>query len=116
MLALGRALIGRPQLLLVDELSLGLAPLIVKQIYQQLRVVGDTLGTAMLVVEQNAHLALQFAGSAYLITRGQIVFSGTAAEVAASPAMAETYLGGKRAQDTLTAPADAGDAAKELLS
>ena len=64
MLALGRALIGRPQLLLVDELSLGLAPLIVKQIYQQLRVVGDTLGTAMLVVEQNAHLALQFAGSA----------------------------------------------------
>ena len=116
MLALGRALIGRPQLLLVDELSLGLAPLIVKQIYQQLRVVGDTLGTAMLVVEQNAHLALQFAGSAYLINRGQIVFSGTAAEVAASPAMAETYLGGKRAQDTPTALADAGDAAKEMLS
>ena len=116
MLALGRALIGRPQLLLVDELSLGLAPLIVKQIYQQLRVVGDTLGTAMLVVEQNAHLALQFAGSAYLINRGQITFSGTAAEVAASPAMAETYLGGKRAQDTPTAPADAGDAAKEMLS
>jgi branched-chain amino acid transport system ATP-binding protein len=60
-------------------------------------VVGETLGTAMLVVEQNAHLALQFAGSAYLINRGQIVFSGSADEVAASPAMAESYLGGKRA-------------------
>jgi branched-chain amino acid transport system ATP-binding protein len=116
MLALGRALIGRPQLLLVDELSLGLAPLIVKQIYQQLRVVGDTLGTAMLVVEQNAHLALQFASSAYLINRGQIVFSGTAAEVAASPAMAESYLGGKRTQVTPAAPADAHDTAKETLS
>jgi branched-chain amino acid transport system ATP-binding protein len=116
MLALGRALIGRPQLLLVDELSLGLAPLIVKQIYQQLRVVGDTLGTAMLVVEQNAHLALQFASSAYLINRGQIVFSGTAAEVAASPAMAESYLGGKRTQVTPAAPADAHDTAKEMLS
>ena len=72
MLALGRAMIGRPQLLLVDELSLGLAPLIVKEIYRQLRVIGETLGTAMLVVEQNAHLALEFSESAYILSGGQI--------------------------------------------
>ena len=87
MLALGRALIGRPQMLLIDELSLGLAPLIVKDIYQQLRVVGQTLGTAMLVVEQNARLALEFAASAYILNSGRVVLSGTAAEVSANDAM-----------------------------
>ena len=94
MLALGRAMIGRPQLLLVDELSLGLAPLIVKDIYKQLRVIGETLGTAMLVVEQNARLALDFAESAFIISGGRIAFSGTAAEIAASPVIQESYLGG----------------------
>ena len=97
MLALGRALIGKPKLLLVDELSLGLAPLIVKSIYQQLRVVGDTLGTSMLVVEQNARLALEFASTAYVLSRGRIAVSGTAANVAASDAMKESYLGAARA-------------------
>ncbi len=96
MLALGRALVGGPKLLLVDELSLGLAPLIVKTIYQQLRVVGDTLGTSMLIVEQNARLALEFAASAYVLDRGRIVLSGPSAEVAASEAMKESYLGAKR--------------------
>jgi branched-chain amino acid transport system ATP-binding protein len=93
MLALGRAMIGKPKLLLVDELSLGLAPLIVKDIYHQLKVIGDTLGTAMLVVEQNARLALDFAQSAYVLAGGQITFSGTAEEVARSPAMQASYLG-----------------------
>ena len=96
MLALGRALVSKPRLLLVDELSLGLAPLIVQAIYRQLRVVGETLGTSMLIVEQNAKLALQFASSAYIIDRGRIVLSGTAAEVAASDVMHESYLGAKR--------------------
>ena len=96
MLALGRALVSGPRLLLVDELSLGLAPLIVQTIYRQLRVVGDTLGTAMLVVEQNARLALEFAATAFVLDRGRIVLSGTAAEVAASAAMQESYLGAKR--------------------
>ena len=96
MLALGRALIGNPRLLLVDELSLGLAPLIVKAIYEQLRVVGDTLGTSMLIVEQNAKLALEFASSAYILNSGRIVLSGTAAEVAASESMKESYLGVRR--------------------
>ena len=103
MVALGRALIGRPKLLLMDELSLGLAPLIVQAIYQQLRVVGQTLGTSMLVVEQNARLALEFAGSAYILSRGRIAFSGTAAEVAASDAMRESYLGAKRTSPAMEA-------------
>ncbi len=96
MLALGRALVASPKLLLVDELSLGLAPLIVKAIYEQLRVVGDTLGTSMLIVEQNARLALEFAQSAYVLDRGRIVLSGASADVAASETMKESYLGAKR--------------------
>ena len=95
MLALGRALVGSPKLLLVDELSLGLAPLIVKSIYEQLRLVGDTLGTSMLIVEQNAKLALQFASSAYILNGGRIAFSGTAEEVAQSGAVKASYLGAK---------------------
>lgn len=95
MLALGRALVASPRLLLVDELSLGLAPLIVQAIYKQLRVVGETLGTAMLVVEQNARLALEFASTAYVLDRGKIVLSGPSAEVAASDTMKESYLGAK---------------------
>ena len=97
MLALGRALVSGPKLLLVDELSLGLAPLIVQSIYRQLRVVAETLGTSMLIVEQNARLALEFAATAYVLDRGRIVLSGPAAEVAASDTMHESYLGAKRA-------------------
>ena len=93
MLALGRALIGRPRLLLVDELSLGLAPMIVDTIYERLMSVGETLGTAMLIVEQNAHLALEFAQTAYVLERGRIVVSGPASVVAASSAVADSYLG-----------------------
>ena len=93
MLALGRAMIAKPKLLLVDELSLGLAPLIVVEIYKQLRVIGETLGTAMLLVEQNAHLALSFAQSAYLLHQGRLVLSGSAHEVASSPVMKSSYLG-----------------------
>ena len=96
MLALGRALVAGPRLLLVDELSLGLAPLIVKAIYQQLLVVGETLGTSMLIVEQNARLALEFATTAYILDRGRIVLSGPSAVVAASETMKESYLGTRR--------------------
>ncbi len=103
MLALGRALVAGPRLLLVDELSLGLAPLIVQAIYKQLRVVGDTLGTSMLIVEQNARLALEFAATAYILDRGRVVLSGPSAEVAASEAMQESYLGAKREAATAAA-------------
>ena len=96
MLALGRALVAGPRLLLVDELSLGLAPLIVEAIYKQLIVVGETLGTSMLIVEQNASIALEFAATAYILERGRIVLSGAAEAVAASDAIKESYLGAKR--------------------
>jgi len=93
MLALGRALIGQPRLLLVDELSLGLAPLIVRAIYQQLRSAAERLGTAILVVEQNARLALEFASYAYVLDRGRVALSGPASEVADSKEMRDSYLG-----------------------
>jgi branched-chain amino acid transport system ATP-binding protein len=96
MLALGRALVAGPRLLLVDELSLGLAPLIVEAIYKQLIVVGETLGASMLIVEQNASIALEFAATAYILERGRIVLSGPAEAVAASNAIKESYLGAKR--------------------
>jgi len=96
MLALGRALMAGPKMLLVDELSLGLAPLIVESIYEQLKVVAETLGTSLLVVEQNAWLACEFAGTAYVIERGRIALSGPAAEVASSEIVKESYLGARR--------------------
>lgn len=100
MLALGRALIARPKLLLVDELSLGLAPLLVKSIYEELGKVAERLGTSMLVVEQNAKLALAFADYAYVLDRGRIAVSGPSADVAASPVMHESYLGADGAPAT----------------
>lgn len=96
MLALGRALITQPRLLLVDELSLGLAPLIVSAIYKQLDLVGKTLGASILVVEQNARLALNFAATAYVLERGRVTLSGPANEVAQSAVVQESYLGARR--------------------
>lgn len=104
MLALGRALVGGPKLLLVDELSLGLAPLIVEAIYKQLKVVGQTLGTSMLIVEQNARLALEFAATAYVLDRGRIVLSGPASEVSKSALVKESYLGSAPKTAHATAP------------
>lgn len=98
MLALGRALVTQPRLLLVDELSLGLAPLIVSAIYRQLDQVGRTLGASILVVEQNARLALDFATTAYVLERGRITLSGPADEVAQSAVVQESYLGARRAE------------------
>ena len=71
----------------------GLAPLVVETIYERLIGVGATLGTAMLIVEQNAHLALDYAHTAFVLERGRVVVSGPAAVVAASSAIAESYLG-----------------------
>jgi branched-chain amino acid transport system ATP-binding protein len=93
MLALGRALASKPKILLIDELSLGLAPLIVRAIYAQLVKVRDSLGTSMLIVEQNARLALDIADHAYVLERGQIMLSGSAAELKASDRVRELYLG-----------------------
>jgi branched-chain amino acid transport system ATP-binding protein len=98
MVAMGRALIANPRLLLVDELSLGLAPLVVHSIYRQLQQVSETLGTSILVVEQNATLALEFAQTAYVLERGKVILTGPASDVAASDTVREAYLGRDDAQ------------------
>ena len=92
MLAIGRALMAKPRLLLLDEPSLGIAPLLVKSIYEAIDSINRE-GVTILVVEQNARLALDFAESAYVLAGGRIAFWGTAKEVANSPAMQESYLG-----------------------
>ncbi|MYZ46913.1 ABC transporter ATP-binding protein [Rhizobiales bacterium L72] len=95
MLALGRALAASPRVLLIDELSLGLAPLIVGAIYQQLKKIREHFGTALLIVEQNARLALGICDYAYVLERGEIVLAGPAELVAASERMHESYLGAR---------------------
>lgn len=92
MLALGRALMARPRLLLLDEPSLGLAPLIVREIF---RIITDLKksGVSMLLVEQNARAALQVADYAYVLETGEIAMEGSAAELADDPRVIESYLG-----------------------
>ncbi len=93
MLALGRALASSPRLILVDELSLGLAPLIVRDIYAQFKTIRSEFGTSMLIVEQNARLALDVSERAYVLERGEVVLSGLSADVATSARIHESYLG-----------------------
>ncbi|MDZ4729662.1 MAG: ABC transporter ATP-binding protein [Xanthomonadales bacterium] len=92
MLCIGRALIGRPRLLVLDEPSLGLAPRIVGQIFALIAEIRSR-GTAVLVVEQNARLALGLADRAYVLDQGQVVLSGPASELAADPRVVAAYLG-----------------------
>ena len=93
-LALARALLGRPQLLLVDELSMGLAPKVVDHLLDAVRRVADTTGTGVLLVEQHVPLALSVADRAYVLRRGQVVLSASAAELAARPDLVQaSYLG-----------------------
>jgi branched-chain amino acid transport system ATP-binding protein len=93
MLAIGRALMARPKLLMLDEPSTGLAPLVVAQIFDLLADL-KRAGTALLVVEQNAYLTLQHADRAYVLEGGAIALAGTAAELAADPRVRAIYLGG----------------------
>jgi branched-chain amino acid transport system ATP-binding protein len=92
MLAVGRALMSRPKLLLLDEPSLGLAPQIVERIFRVLREISQA-GVALLLVEQNAHKALQLAARAYVLETGEVVMRGTGAELLASPEVRKAYLG-----------------------
>jgi len=94
MLAIGRALMGRPQLLLLDEPSLGLAPLIVKQIFGIIRELNERDGMTVLLVEQNAHHALRLAHRAYVLQTGKIVLAGTGRELLADREVRAAYLGG----------------------
>jgi branched-chain amino acid transport system ATP-binding protein len=93
MLAIGRALMSRPRLLLLDEPSLGLAPAIVQQLGAIIRGL-NAEGTTILLVEQNARMALRLAHRAYVMATGRIARAGTGAELLNDPSVHETYLGG----------------------
>jgi branched-chain amino acid transport system ATP-binding protein len=93
MLAVARALMSRPRLLLLDEPSLGLAPLVVREIFRIVRTVNQQEGVSVLLVEQNAAMALDLADHAYLLETGRVVMSGPAAELKKNDAIRRSYLG-----------------------
>ncbi|MBR4696028.1 MAG: ABC transporter ATP-binding protein [Selenomonadaceae bacterium] len=93
MLAMGRALMSRPKLLLLDEPSMGLAPLLIREIFSIIEDINKT-GTTILLVEQNANMALSIADRAYVLETGRITLSGDAAKLAASEDVRKAYLGG----------------------
>jgi branched-chain amino acid transport system ATP-binding protein len=93
MLAISRALMLRPKLLLLDEPSFGLAPLIVQEIFEIMRNINKTNGVSMLLVEQNASLALNLADHAYLLETGNVVLSGPAKDIRSDESVRRTYLG-----------------------
>ena len=93
MLAIARALMSRPKLLLLDEPSLGLAPIVVKQIFQTLRELARN-GMTIFPVEQNAHHALKLSDRAYVMVNGQIRMSGTGEALLVDPEVRRAYLGG----------------------
>nr|CRH07127.1 High-affinity branched-chain amino acid ABC transporter (ATP-binding protein) [Candidatus Magnetococcus massalia] len=93
MLAIGRALMSRPRLLLLDEPSLGLAPLVIKQIFANLRQIADE-GTTIFLVEQNANQALKLADRGYVLVNGRITLSGSGESLLSDPEVRNAYLGG----------------------
>lgn len=93
MLAVARALMSRPQLLLLDEPSLGLAPIVTRSLFERLTEFNQTFGTTMFIVEQNANLALAVARNAYVLEAGTIVLSGAASELVADDNVRRAYLG-----------------------
>jgi branched-chain amino acid transport system ATP-binding protein len=95
MLAIGRAVLTRPRLLMLDEPSLGLAPLLVREIFRTIAAINEG-GTAILLVEQNAHMALSIAHYGYVLESGRLVLEGTAQDLAENPNVQELYLGVSR--------------------
>lgn len=93
MLAMGRALMSNPKVLLLDEPSMGLSPLLVKEIFEIIKEINKA-GTTVFVVEQNAKMALEIANRAYVMETGKIVLSGTGKELISSPEVSKAYLGG----------------------
>ena len=92
MLAIGRGLMSRPKLLLLDEPSVGLAPLLIREIFHVIRGL-RTLGMSILIVEQNASMALHIADRAYVLEHGKIILEDTARKVRSDPRVQEAYLG-----------------------
>jgi branched-chain amino acid transport system ATP-binding protein len=103
MLAIARALMGRPKLLLLDEPSLGLAPLIVKQIFEVIKALNSEHGLPVFIVEQNAYHALRLAHRGYVMVNGRIKLSGTGAELLSSEEVQTAYLDGGRRKEPLGA-------------
>ena len=96
MLSIGRALMARPKLLLLDEPSLGLAPLIVKQIFDAIKVLNQEQGLTVFLVEQNAFAALKLSNRGYVMVNGQVTMSGSGKELLANPEVRAAYLEGGR--------------------
>ena len=93
MLAIGRALMGRPKMLLLDEPTMGLAPMVIKEILKVISELRKTEGTTVLLVEQNAKAALSIAKRAYVMETGRVVMEGSAAELSRNPEIQRAYLG-----------------------
>jgi branched-chain amino acid transport system ATP-binding protein len=93
MLAIGRAYMSRPALLLLDEPSLGLAPLVIEQIFQSIRQIVDSMGVTVVLVEQNAMGALKIADYGVVLNLGRIAATGKASDLIADPAVRTAYLG-----------------------
>src|ERR1700754_4298819 len=101
MLAVGRALVGRPRLLLVDEMSLGLAPIIVERLLPILRRVATDMGTGVLFVEQHVPLALKVADHAYVLSHGRLVIEGAAEEMSKQQELLQSSYLGDEATDAV---------------
>ena len=102
MLAMARALVSKPKLLLVDEMSLGLAPIIVEQLLPIVRNIADETGAGVLIVKQHVHLALQVADRGYVMNHGELVMSGSASDLLDSKDLLEaSYLGGDIDQESV---------------
>ena len=96
MLAIGRAMMAKPRVLLLDEPSLGLAPIIINEIFAELTEINQLFGIAMLVVEQNARKALMLSNRAYVLQTGNIILEGKSSELLHNPEIEAAYLGGKK--------------------
>jgi branched-chain amino acid transport system ATP-binding protein len=96
MLAIGRALMARPRVLLLDEPSLGLAPIIIKEIFKELKRINEEMGLTILIVEQNARQALILSHRAYVLQTGHMIMEGTSKDLLNDPHVEEAYLGGKK--------------------
>jgi branched-chain amino acid transport system ATP-binding protein len=93
MLAMGRALMGNPRLLLLDEPSMGLSPKMTQEIFSLIRRINDTKGISMILVEQNAHMALEHSHRTYVLENGRIALSGASSDLKHDPRVVEAYLG-----------------------
>ncbi|EHM10238.1 ABC-type branched-chain amino acid transport system, ATPase component [Thermanaerovibrio velox DSM 12556] len=96
MLAIGRALMARPRVLLLDEPSLGLAPIIIKEIFKELKRINEEMGLTILIVEQNARQALMLSHRAYVLQTGHMIMEGASKDLLNDPHVEEAYLGGKK--------------------